>query len=126
MPISLKLTVHDDYLEAEFDGSRDTVDELGETLEIWSEIPLVCEKHGLTKILAISKLDRRLKLDNTFVLTDKMNDIGFKPHYKLSGVIHDEKLHLEYEVMATFIRNFGFQCEIFTTEKEAKKWLLDF
>lgn len=124
MPITLELNVHDDYLEAEFNGSRDTVDELEETLSAWSEIPPLCQKHGLNKIMAITHLDRRLKLDNTFVLADRLIAIGFKPDYKLAAVISDDKLRLEYEVLATFIRNFGYDCEIFATVKEAKKWLL--
>lgn len=125
MPISLRLKVHEDYVEAEFSGTRNASEnELEETLKVWSEIPPLCQKHGLNKIMAITLLDKRLKLDNSFMLADKLVAIGFKPDYKLSAVISDEKLRLEYEVLATFIRNFGYECETFATVKEAKKWLL--
>ncbi|MDE3741727.1 hypothetical protein [Maribacter polysaccharolyticus] len=124
MPISIQLKAHKDFVEAEFTGTRDSNNELEETIRVWSEIPPLCEKHGLNKILTITNLDKRLKLDNSFLLADKLIAIGFKPDYKLSAVITDDKLRLEYEVLATFIRNFGYECEIFATIKEAKKWLL--
>ena len=124
MPITLRLKVHGDFVEAEFTGTRDINNELEETLNAWSEIPPLCKKHGLNKIMAITHLDKRLKLDHSFALADKLVAIGFMPEYKLTAVIPNDKLRLEYEVLATFIRNFGYECEIFATEKEAKKWLL--
>ena len=126
MPITLNLKVHTDYLEAEFIGNRDEENELEESIRIGTEIPLVCEAHGLHKIMAISRLNRRLKLDNTFNFTERFDTIGWKPEYKLAGVIYDEELRMEYEVMATFIRNFGYPCRVFNSIKEAKNWLLNF
>lgn len=124
MPIKLRLKVHDDFLEAEFIGKRDTTDELGESIRTWSQIPIACEKHGLDKIIAISKLDKRLKLDNTFTFADQFSVIGWKPHYKLAGVVYKEKLLMDYEVLATFIRNFGYECKVFNNIKDAKNWLM--
>ena len=126
MPITLNLKVVDDYLEAEFIGSREAENELEESIRIWSEIPRACEAYGLNKILAISRLNRRLKLDNTFNFTERFDSIGWKPQFKLAGVVFDHELRMEDEVMATFIRNFGYPCQIFSSIKEGKNWLLNF
>ena len=124
MPIELKLKVHKDYLEAEFIGNRDTNDELEESIELWSKIPAACDKNGLHRIIAISRLDKRLTVDNTFVFVDQFKAIGWKPNYKLAGVVFDEKLLLEYELLVTFINNFGYTCKIFNNMKDARKWVL--
>jgi hypothetical protein len=124
MSIELKLKAKENYLEAEFIGSRDADNELEESIQIWSKIPLACEEHSLDKILAISRLNRRLKLDNTFVFAEQFNAIGWKPHYKLAGVAFDEELFRDYQLLATFIRNFGYECKMFNTIKDAKNWLM--
>ena len=124
MPIELTLKAKENYLEAEFIGRRDADNELEESIQIWSKIPLECEKHGLDKIIAISRLNRRLKLDNTFVFAEQFNSIGWKPHHKLAGVAFDEELYRDYELLATFIRNFGYEFKMFNTIKDAKNWLM--
>lgn len=125
MPIKLEFRIHDDYLEADFLGKRDKTNELEESYRLWSQIPIQCERHGLNKIIAISRLDKRLSLDNTFSFADQFKALGWKANYKMAGVAFDKQLYTEYELLVTFINNFGYECRLFNNMKDAKKWLLN-
>lgn len=123
MPIDLTIKLQKNYIVAEFTGQRNPFDELKESIQLWSRIPKACEQYGVHKILIISKLDKRLNLDNTFSFVDKFKAIGWKANYVLAGVAFDEELLNEYKLLETFIKNFGYTCALFDNVKEAKKWL---
>ncbi len=124
MPIKLKFKIHEDYLEVEFIGKRDKVDELEESFKTWSQVFKKCEENGLDKVLAISNLDKRLSTSHAFVFSENVETIGGKANYKFAGIVYKEELFNQYGLLATFLNNFGHESKIFNNKKDGKKWLL--
>lgn len=124
MPIRLEYKIHKEYLEVVFLGKRNDADELTESINAWTEIATKCEENGFEKVLIISKLNRRLKTANAFAFAEAFKTIGWKPNYKLAGVVNDEELFQQHKLLVTFINNFGYECKGFNKIKDAKKWLL--
>jgi hypothetical protein len=124
MSVQLTYQVFRDYIRIELKGKRSEQNQLEEGIRMWKEIVGICEKERRKRILTISNIEGRLSLGSSFKLTDSLEAIGWKFDYKIAGVATVDILFMSLMMLETIMVNNGYECKMFKSERQAKKWLL--
>lgn len=126
MALELTHKAHRKYLRVSVNGTREKGNEAAEIVAIWTKVAGFCEAYGLSKILAVLKIEGKIPFQSAFSMEESFAKTGWKKGYQLAIVASAETLSLNILLSEKLWASMGFTMKIFHGERAARKWLLNF
>ena len=124
MPYDCNIENRGDHIRVEISGERVRGKEVDDIIRVLFEVIEFCRNTGISRILAISKLNGRIPTLTAFNITESLKKIGWEKNFKLANVIMDNESKEDSRFGETVALNRGFPYRVFDNEQDAKMWLL--
>lgn len=124
MPVELNHQIENRYLKVELYGERTEGNEAEEGIGIWKKTTDLCEALKLNRILVHSKIEGRLPPTDIFEIAEAIDKYSWEKEFKIAGVASNQMEHANLKFIENCASLLNFTIKIFTSETEAKKWLL--
>lgn len=118
---NLEISFEGDHIRVISDGDKDYQFQN----RLWQEVAAACEEHDCFRVLGISNTSTPLEAVESYETTRIFRDLKIDRRYRIAWVeLNDESRDMA-EFIVTVLSNRGLPGQLFVTEEEAKKSLLE-
>ena len=120
----ISITKESLYTQVTVDGRWTTFElHIRSATKVWMEIADYCNDNKTMKLLVVSKIEGVLSQISSYDITMSMEDIGLRKDIKISYVDMNKQSFKVNSFSANYMRNIGYDIEMFNNEDDAISWL---
>lgn len=123
MPTTLVFKETRDYLEIILKNPREKGTGVDSFTEMWRELALQCQATGQVRVMARLQLRQKQSVESAYQIARAAAQGGWQREYKLALVARLED-HFYLTLLRDFMVHEGFEVDLFTGRRAARKWLL--
>lgn len=125
MPYQYSLSKLDNYLRMEVSGSREDINVVQESLQMWTEVANSCRSNNIDHILAIFHISGKRSLINIFDIVAGAKSMVW-PELMIAYIDTDSENKQQNAIAEDSAMSHGINFRTFDTEEEGRQWLLAF
>ena len=115
------VTFEGDHVRAFSAGGKN----LKHATAIWKEVVNVCREHNCYHVLCVSNSKRPMRIIDAYDHAELFQSLGIDKHFRVAWVELAEEAEESTKFITIVLSNRGLPGQVFGTEEEARRWLLD-
>jgi hypothetical protein len=114
------ITFEEDHIKVLSDGDKN----YDSATKLWRAIKKKCEEHNCFKVLGIANSEKHFDTMEAYSHAELFSELGITHKYSIAWVELNPEAVETVKFIETVLRNRGLPGHVFSTEEEAKEWLL--
>ncbi len=123
MPTTLVFKETRGYLEITLKNPRKKGRDIASFTELWREFTAQCQATNRVRVMARLQLRQKQSVESAYQIARSAAEGGWKRDYKLALVARLED-HFYLTLLRDFMIHEGFEVDLFTSRRAARRWLL--
>ena len=121
MAHKIDVTFEEDHVKAISVGGKN----LKHATALWKEAVNVCREHNCYLVLCVSNSKRPMRTIDAYDHAELFQSLGIDKQFRIAWVELAEEAQESTNFIRLVLSNRGLPGQLFTSEEEARRWLLD-